>query len=348
VIPVTNREQIREGLIEAHLPLVRAVARRYAGLGEELDDLVQVGAVGLVKAAERFDPSRGVAFATFAAPAIEGEVRRHLRKRTRSLRIPQELHQMEAELHRSNGDLSAALGSDNRLLLARGLRALDQRERRIVFLRFNADMTERQIAQAVGISQAHVSRLLDGALATLRNELGTRAGAGAAADITPGTAISPPARPPARLNEKMFASEPANLTSAAGTPVETRIKQVGADQQEGQRLNPTRRQATSSKMPSTHSGRFLVRMPSELHEQLARAAERDEVSLNRFVTDVLASSVSSAADEPTEASETRAAAGNVPRRARALRVTIAANLVVVVVAGVAAVVLLTLALERGI
>ena len=62
-------------------------------------------------------------------------------------------------------------GSDNRMLLAASMRALNERERRIVFLRFHADLTERQIARTVGISQAHVSRLLDGALTTLRAEL---------------------------------------------------------------------------------------------------------------------------------------------------------------------------------
>ncbi len=58
----------RESLIESHLPLAKSVARRYAGRGVELDDLVQVAAVGLVKAADRFDVRRGVSFSTFAQP----------------------------------------------------------------------------------------------------------------------------------------------------------------------------------------------------------------------------------------------------------------------------------------
>jgi len=73
--------QTRECLIESHLPLVKALARRYAGPDAELDDLVQVGAVGLIKASDRFDPGKGVAFATFATPTIEGEIRHHLRDR---------------------------------------------------------------------------------------------------------------------------------------------------------------------------------------------------------------------------------------------------------------------------
>src|ERR1700748_777291 len=75
----------RESLIESHLPLAKSVARRYAGRGVELDDLVQVAAVGLVKAADRFDVQRGVSFSTFAEPTIEGELRHHLRDRAGSV-----------------------------------------------------------------------------------------------------------------------------------------------------------------------------------------------------------------------------------------------------------------------
>ena len=214
-------------LVRSHLPLVRAMARRYSGRGEELDDLVQVGSLGLIRSSARFDPSRGIAFASFAAPAVEGEIRRHLRERGRGLRLPREAQRMSAELKRCESELAAALDrsptvpelaaaldadvteverliaadlarnpvvlgtgdpagdrsgeaestaeSDARVLLAGGLRALDERERRIVFLRFHADMTERQIARAVGLSQAHVSRLLKGALTKLRAELTTEA-----------------------------------------------------------------------------------------------------------------------------------------------------------------------------
>lgn len=398
-------ETTRQALIQAHLPLVRSVARRYAGRGEELDDLVQVGAVGLVKASERFDPDRGVAFATFVAPAIEGEILRHLGDRARLLRIPRELQRMGAKLHRSSGELTATLGhspsvrelavalgidehevervleaerardsvtisgdeqevelvdgaealagSDDRMLLARGLRALDRRERRIVFLRFHADMTERQISEAVGISQAHVSRLLDGALGKLRDELGTSAGPSARGGATRGALKSPPDRPPGARKQKALVSGSADSLFAGGEPSDSRIAEVAADQVKGKgSLNRTRRPAAGSKPQSTYSGRFLVRIPSELHEQLTRAAERDDVSLNRFVTDALASSVSSAADQQPEAKGSAVGSegrnGPVPRGVRRLRVALAANLVVGVLAAVAAVVLLMLALQRGI
>jgi antitoxin HicB len=113
-------------------------------------------------------------------------------------------------------------------------------------------------------------------------------------------------------------------------------------------------EASKQKTTPSYSGRFLVRMPSALHEQLASAAERDQVSLNRFVTDVLAASVSPGplaqrpqpgqepvpAVEPTPSSQ--------PRPARGIRVALATNLVVVALAGLVAVVLLVLALQRGI
>ena len=69
----------RTGAIEAHLPLVRSIARRYAGRGEPLDDLVQAGTVGLIKAVDSWDPDRGRDLAALARPAIEGEIRHHLR-----------------------------------------------------------------------------------------------------------------------------------------------------------------------------------------------------------------------------------------------------------------------------
>jgi RNA polymerase sigma-B factor len=384
----------RQALIQAHLPLVRAVARRYAGQGEELDDLVQVGAVGLLRASARFDANRGVAFGTFVSPAIEGEIRRHLRKRTNSPRISWELQQMGTMVRRSSGALAAALGhapsvrelalalgidesqvelvreaerardfvaspgnertnsdvlagSEDRMFIARGLRALDRRERRIVFLRFHADMTERQIAQAVGISQAHVSRLLEGALAKLRNELGTPA---PRADTTLPAVISPSVRRQASA----LTNDTANSEPAGGTPAETRIAEVDREQQDEQgRLERARGPAARSKSTSTHSGRFLVRMPTELHEQLARAAERNAVSLNRFVTDALASSVSSAENQQPQTEDPvvrgrPSELGVGTRRARTLRVALATNLVLVVAAGVAAIVLLMLALQRGI
>ncbi len=100
----------REHLIESHLPLVRSVARRYAGRGADLDDLIQVGSIGLIKAADRFDPKRGNAFASFATPTIEGEIRHHLRDRATTVRIPRDVQDLGKRVRRSQEELGGTLG----------------------------------------------------------------------------------------------------------------------------------------------------------------------------------------------------------------------------------------------
>ena len=80
--------EARRQLIEAHLPLVRALASRFVRDGEQLEDLVQVGSVGLIKAVDRYDPRRGSSLTAYAVPTIVGEIRRHLRDGTQPLRVP--------------------------------------------------------------------------------------------------------------------------------------------------------------------------------------------------------------------------------------------------------------------
>lgn len=78
----------RQELITMYLPLVRSLARRYASRGEHFDDLVQVGAIGLIKAIDRFDLSRGVELTTYATPNIAGEIKRYFRDKGWSVRVP--------------------------------------------------------------------------------------------------------------------------------------------------------------------------------------------------------------------------------------------------------------------
>lgn len=99
----------RERLIELHLPLVRALARRYAHCGEQLDDLVQVGSIGLIEAVDRYDPERGSDLARFAAPTICGEIKRHLRDRASTVRIPRRLDELSRRLRPSQAGLAAQL-----------------------------------------------------------------------------------------------------------------------------------------------------------------------------------------------------------------------------------------------
>jgi RNA polymerase sigma-B factor len=359
--------QTRERLIESHLPLVKALARRYAGPDTELDDLVQVGAVGLIKASDRFDPGKGVAFATFATPTIEGEIRHHLRDRGTAMRIPRHLQRLGRRIHQCREELAVKLGrsptiaevaaalqvsedeveralaaerardsvplaaeadaprateepssgSDNRLTLASSMRTLDDRERRIIYLRFHADKTERQIARQMGISQAHVSRLLSGALTKLRDGLNDGGDTTAQPVISPdseaGTRPNQPQKHEKRQTgasgkgrrpepvadaelraaiERWLASERRGSEPPNGGTAETSESSEAPHPPQPPETSKGPATGTDRKPVSTHSGRFLVRMPSTLHQQLAQAAEREQVSLNRFVTDALATTVS--------------------------------------------------------
>ena len=84
---------LRDQLVEGYLPLARAVARKFAGRGVEVEDLEQVAAIALMKAIERFEPDRGFRFVTYAVPTITGEVRNHLRDRGGMMRMPRDLRQ---------------------------------------------------------------------------------------------------------------------------------------------------------------------------------------------------------------------------------------------------------------
>jgi RNA polymerase sigma-B factor len=222
----------REQLIEQYMSLVRSLARRYAYRGEQLDDLVQIGAIGLIKAIDRFDLDRGVELTTYATPNIIGEIKRHFRDKGWSVRVPRGLQELNVQLSRlieqltvqlsrsptipelakaagveeeqvlealesgraySSLSLNSGGGSDedgeldplesigteehqyevseDRAVLAPGFRALDDRERTILHLRFFEGLTQSQIAQQVGISQMHVSRLIRRSLEKIREEI---------------------------------------------------------------------------------------------------------------------------------------------------------------------------------
>ena len=219
----------RERLIQQYLPLVRKIARQHTGRGEHVEDLVQVGSIGLINAIDRFELDRGVDLAAYAIPSIVGEIKRHLRDRVGPIRIPRRLQEVNASLKATEAGLAATLErpatmaevaraagvdqhlavealvaqrshepvslshesdgegpeielttsteegyetGEDRALLAKGFRALDQRERRLLHLAFFAGMSQARIAREVGISQIHVSRLTRRALEKLRVEIG--------------------------------------------------------------------------------------------------------------------------------------------------------------------------------
>jgi RNA polymerase sigma-B factor len=103
--------QLRDAIVERFLPLVRALALRYArGTSEPLDDLVQVGAIGLVKAIERYDVARGVAFTSYAVPTIVGEIKRHFRDRTWSVHVPRGARELSVAVDAERAALEGRLG----------------------------------------------------------------------------------------------------------------------------------------------------------------------------------------------------------------------------------------------
>jgi RNA polymerase sigma-B factor len=187
----------RRRLIEAYLPLVHATACRFAHYGEPRDELEQVGALALVRAVDRRDPDRALTLRAYLARCVEGEMRRHLRDRVAVVRIPRRVQAEEAEARRDPGSRTIAgeriatarrplelrestaapepFELDEmtltRALISRASRALDRRERQIVLLRFFCDCTQSEVAAALGVSQAHVSRLLASAMVKMRHRL---------------------------------------------------------------------------------------------------------------------------------------------------------------------------------
>ena len=99
----------REQLIEANLPLVESLARRFAHRGERMDDLVQVGVIGLIKAVDRFDEGRGVDLRAYAIPTIVGEMQRHLRDRSTTIRLPRRDQAARSALRRARNEAAAQL-----------------------------------------------------------------------------------------------------------------------------------------------------------------------------------------------------------------------------------------------
>ncbi len=105
-----EREEVREELVVAHLNLVRFLAMKFVNRGEPLDDLVQVGTLGLLKAIDRFDTERGVEFTTYATPTIVGEIKRHFRDKGWAVKVPRRLQELNQSVNRSVDALAIELG----------------------------------------------------------------------------------------------------------------------------------------------------------------------------------------------------------------------------------------------
>ena len=224
----SEHEALRAALIERHLPLVTFMARKFADRGEPLDDLIQVGTIGLIKAIDRFEISKGFEFSTFATPTIVGEIKHHFRDKTWAVRVPRRLQELGASVTKATTELTQKLdrsptpkeiakhlgitvddvaealesnaaystvsldvtsetstsigetfgaldealeGVEYRESLKPLLSQLDDREKRILQMRFFDNLSQSQIATELGISQMHVSRILNKVLTHLREGL---------------------------------------------------------------------------------------------------------------------------------------------------------------------------------
>lgn len=217
---------IRDQLVAANLRLALHLARRFSNRGVSLDDLEQVASLGLLRAIDRFDPSRGLEFSTFATPTIMGELKRHFRDKGWAVRVPRRVQELHLLLNATVADLTHQLGrsptiaelatasraseeevleameaaqayrsasiegrsaanpegsdtqlgmddlnlfqAENKLLVEELLAHLAPREQLLLRLRFYDEMTQQQIADRLGVSQMHVSRLLARCLDDLR------------------------------------------------------------------------------------------------------------------------------------------------------------------------------------
>ena len=137
----------REEVLVELMPLVRSLAARYAGRGEPLDDLVQVGAVGLIKAVDRFDVTRGVAFTSYGVPTIVGELRRHFRDRAWAMHVPRRIKELSVRLSRLLDELTTTLG----------------RSPTIAELAEAAAVEEEEAIDALDAARAYSTRSLDAA-----------------------------------------------------------------------------------------------------------------------------------------------------------------------------------------
>ncbi|GAB4466615.1 MAG: hypothetical protein OHK0029_38050 [Armatimonadaceae bacterium] len=107
---VSRDERLRDQLVLYHQRLVRSIAVRFLGAGEALEDLIQVGNIGLINALDRYDPSQGTRFSTYATPTILGEIKRHFRDRTTAIKVPRWLQEMHQAARRTSQILTQELG----------------------------------------------------------------------------------------------------------------------------------------------------------------------------------------------------------------------------------------------
>ncbi|MFG2907300.1 SigB/SigF/SigG family RNA polymerase sigma factor [Kitasatospora sp. NPDC048286] len=227
---------VRGTIIELNMPLVRFIAARFRHRAEDIEDILQVGTIGLIKAVDGYDPRRGVEFVTYAIPTITGEIKRFFRDTSWPVRVPRRMQELYLSVARGSDRLEQELGrlphpeeiaedlhltveqateglmagrvyrpnsldalrdqdtdetgsalldrlggcdpgielADFRIAVRPLLARLPAREQTVLKLRFWDGWTQSRIAERIGVSQMHVSRLLSTTLAWLREELEDR------------------------------------------------------------------------------------------------------------------------------------------------------------------------------
>lgn len=230
---VTRDIKLRDPLVMHHQRLVRSIVTRFLGSGESLEDLIQVGNIGLINALDRYNPEQGTRFSTYATPTILGEIKRYFRDKTSAIKMPRWLQERQQATRRaiqtltpqlgrtptiaeiaahlgtseediieaiesveatnllsldthleSSGSLDSTslldlVGHQDKTLhefemfgdLRTAMEELSPREREVIALRFYEEMSQAKIAKKLSISQMHVSRLQQRALARLREIL---------------------------------------------------------------------------------------------------------------------------------------------------------------------------------
>ncbi len=140
-----QRQQLRARLVEMHLPLVEYLARRFAGRNEPMNDLVQVGAIGLIKSIDRFDPGRGLEFSTYATPTILGEIKRHFRDAGWLIHVPRRAQELQSTLGNARAELSQEL----------------QRSPTVAELADRAGVSQEEVVEALDVGRAYSGVPLD-------------------------------------------------------------------------------------------------------------------------------------------------------------------------------------------
>ncbi|MCH7712895.1 MAG: SigB/SigF/SigG family RNA polymerase sigma factor [Chloroflexi bacterium] len=233
----TREMTFRDQLVAQHLPLVNRLCRRFQHLGEPMDDLVQVGTIGLFKAIDKYDPQQGNQLAAFAIPVVMGEIKNYFRDHGWAVKLPRKLQRQKLMVDRTVEGLTQKLGRSptvseigdaagiseeevfqtfeverfgrplsldvehiqddgqeaasildrlgeedpdleflaQRMDLKVALGDMDSREQKILYMKFYSGLSQSAIAQRLGISQMHVSRLQRSAMAKLKQSLLTPA-----------------------------------------------------------------------------------------------------------------------------------------------------------------------------